>query len=396
MAGFAVIDLETTGFAYNGADRVCEIAVVLVDPNGHREDVYTTLVNPQRDLGAQHVHRIDATDARVAPTFDRIVGDITELVAGRVIVAHNSAFDTSFLGAEYTRAGWPLALTPEMTLCTMRLARQFGAPANLGECCAAFGIALTDAHAALADAEATASLLAAYMRASSDRRTWDAWLAYGETVRWPAPPRLATRPMPRGSTGAGSDTLRQVAHSFARVDGLDGADEYLDLLDRVLEDRKISVPERRALDGMAASLGLGEADIARLNRHYMLGVLDAVAADDRLTSEERALLIQLAGLLDLADLEVEALLTRAEDMVSHVAVGADLKPGDLVVFTGMPEDRKRELTALAVARGLVVWPNVKKGVAAVIAQDVGSDSGKARKAREYGIPVVAEETLHGD
>ena len=51
MTGFAVIDLETTGFAYNAHDRVCEIGVVLVDPDGRREGSWTTLVNPQRDLG---------------------------------------------------------------------------------------------------------------------------------------------------------------------------------------------------------------------------------------------------------------------------------------------------------------------------------------------------------
>jgi len=64
-----------------------------------------------------------------------------------------------------------------------------------------------------------------------------------------------------------------------------------------------------------------------------------------------------------------------------------------VVFTGMSEARERELTAVAEARGLVVWPAVKRGVVAVIAQDPGSGSGKARKAREYGIPVVGEGVL---
>lgn len=57
------------------------------------------------------------------------------------------------------------------------------------------------------------------------------------------------------------------------------------------------------------------------------------------------------------------------------------------MLTGMSEARKRELTAVVEARGLVVWPGVKKGVAAVIAQDPESNSGKARKAREYGIPL---------
>jgi DNA polymerase-3 subunit epsilon len=39
MPGFAVIDLETTGFAYNHTDRICEIGVVLLDPHGNREGV---------------------------------------------------------------------------------------------------------------------------------------------------------------------------------------------------------------------------------------------------------------------------------------------------------------------------------------------------------------------
>ena len=48
---------------------------------------------------------------------------------------------------------------------------------------------------------------------------------------------------------------------------------------------------------------------------------------------------------------------------------------------------------MAEARGLVVWPAVRRGVVAVIAQDPGNGSGKARKAREYGIPVVGEGVL---
>ena len=35
----------------------------------------------------------------------------------RVVVAHNGAFEASFLVAEYARAGWPLSLTRDMTLC---------------------------------------------------------------------------------------------------------------------------------------------------------------------------------------------------------------------------------------------------------------------------------------
>ena len=66
MSGFAVIDLETTGFAYNHTDRVCEIGVVLVAPDGRREDCAGppwSIPNgtaPSDNAGAQQVHRIDA------------------------------------------------------------------------------------------------------------------------------------------------------------------------------------------------------------------------------------------------------------------------------------------------------------------------------------------------
>ena len=148
MTGFAVIDLETTGFAYNRTDRVCEIGVVLVDPDGRREHAWTTLINPQRDLGAQHIHRIDASEARVAPTFAQVAGDLTDLLRGRVVTAHNSAFDAAFLAAEYARAGWPISLTAAGTVCTMRLAGEYlpGVGAKLAACCAHLGIPLTGAR----------------------------------------------------------------------------------------------------------------------------------------------------------------------------------------------------------------------------------------------------------
>ncbi|WP_291382603.1 hypothetical protein [Demequina sp.] len=132
------------------------------------------------------------------------------------------------------------------------------------------GVPLTDAHAALADAEAAAGLLAAYIAASGSRREWDGWLALGESLRWPAPPPRGVAPVLRGTTRPGSAVLARAVGHFAPAEDVAGADEYLDLLDRVLLDRKISVPERRALEGMATTLGLGAADVARLNRHHML------------------------------------------------------------------------------------------------------------------------------
>src|SRR5660398_296180 len=51
----------------------------------------------------------------------------------------------------------------------------------------------------------------------------------------------------------------------------------------------------------------------------------------------------------------------------------------------MSEARKSELTAVAEARGLVVWPSVKRGVAAVIARDPGIDSGAQGIGGEFPV-----------
>ncbi|MGM1064617.1 exonuclease domain-containing protein, partial [Saccharothrix sp. Mg75] len=155
--GYAVVDVETTGFAARRADRVVEVAVVRVDDGGRITDEWCTLVNPGRDLGPQHVHRISAADVWHAPSFAEVAGALAERLAGRVVVAHNLAFDARFLAAEFARAGVDVEVDG---LCTMRLA---GGRRSLAACCAAAGIEPGTAHSALDDARATALLFAAQL-----------------------------------------------------------------------------------------------------------------------------------------------------------------------------------------------------------------------------------------
>ncbi|MBW4719413.1 exonuclease domain-containing protein [Saccharothrix obliqua] len=161
--GYAVVDVETTGFAAGRADRVVEVAVVELDAAGRRTGEWCTLLNPGRDLGPRHVHRISAADVWDAPTFAGVAGALARRLAGRVLVAHNLAFDARFLAAEFARLGVDVALDG---LCTMLLAPRFlpGAGRSLRACCAAAGIDLADAHSALHDARATGQLLAHYLR----------------------------------------------------------------------------------------------------------------------------------------------------------------------------------------------------------------------------------------
>ncbi|QQQ76419.1 hypothetical protein IOD16_36330 [Saccharothrix sp. 6-C] len=161
--GYAVVDVETTGFAARGSDRVVEVAVVGLDDAGRVTDEWCTLLNPGRDLGPQHVHRIRAADVWHAPTFAQAAGAVAARLADRVVVAHNLSFDARFLTAEFARAGVDLPVTG---LCTMRLADRYlpdRAGRSLAACCAAIGVVLGSAHSALHDARATARLFAHYL-----------------------------------------------------------------------------------------------------------------------------------------------------------------------------------------------------------------------------------------
>ncbi|TXR55516.1 exonuclease domain-containing protein [Quadrisphaera setariae] len=192
-AGFAVLDLETTGFSPR-TERIVEVAVVHVTPDGTSGAEWSTLVHPGRPtVGATHVHGIRPVDVREAPRFAEVVPALVEVLAGRVLVAHNAGFDVPFLRAELERAGVDMPEAPQ--LCTLAESRRHLpqlAGRKLADCCAAAGVRLTGAHSALGDARATAELLGCYLAAGGPG-AHAALLRQAASTRWPvvAPPRRA-------------------------------------------------------------------------------------------------------------------------------------------------------------------------------------------------------------
>lgn len=187
MSGYAVLDLETTGFSPARGDRIVEIGIVALGPGGETESEWTTLVDPQRVVGATRVHHITERDVAGAPTMAQLAPELIEQLRGRVVVAHNSAFDVPFLTAELNRVGVPLAEGRVPQLCTMRLSHYFlDIPKRrLEDCCRAAGIRLIDAHSALGDARATARLLVHYMACDVPCPPWQAEVARARVYPWP-------------------------------------------------------------------------------------------------------------------------------------------------------------------------------------------------------------------
>src|SRR5215217_494895 len=103
MTGYTVIDLETTGLVPQKHDRIVEIGVVFVSDQGVVEGQWSTLVDPQRDVGPTRIHGITARDVLGAPTFAQIAPLLIESIAGRTLVAHNARFDAGFIDYEFAR-----------------------------------------------------------------------------------------------------------------------------------------------------------------------------------------------------------------------------------------------------------------------------------------------------
>ncbi|MFI6713477.1 exonuclease domain-containing protein [Nonomuraea sp. NPDC050478] len=74
--GYAVIDVETTGLRPSWHDRIVEVGVVLLDPRGLVTGEWSTLVNPERDLGPQRIRGLTAAGVRHAPTLKEIAGSL--------------------------------------------------------------------------------------------------------------------------------------------------------------------------------------------------------------------------------------------------------------------------------------------------------------------------------
>lgn len=172
QAGYAVIDLETTGFDAKGRDRIVEIAIVRIDASGRELGTFETLVDPGRSPGPSAVHGITPDMLARAPTFEQIAGSVLVWLRGVVVVAHNAQFEDAFLTAEFARAGLPLPSLPALDTLRVAQARLPTRNHKLATVCQWAGVEIEGAHTALGDASATARMLPKLMALERVRPRW--------------------------------------------------------------------------------------------------------------------------------------------------------------------------------------------------------------------------------
>lgn len=159
--GYAVLDVETTGLdPYR--DRVIQVAIRQISADGTAESEWETLVNPGAgvDPGPVEVHGLTSADLAGAPLFRDVAATIAQRLAGRVFVAHNAAFDWTFVAVESDRVGVRLEVLD--WLCTMRFAKALALEVpdkSLASIAAYYAVEQLKAHDAGDDTRVAAEIL---------------------------------------------------------------------------------------------------------------------------------------------------------------------------------------------------------------------------------------------
>jgi DNA polymerase-3 subunit epsilon len=411
---FAVVDLETTGVYPGGHDRIVEIAVVRLRPDLQLEEEWVTLVNPARDIGRTDIHGIRAGDVADAPRFDEIAADVAARLRDAVLVGHHLRFDRGFLASEFARLG--VALPDLPGLCTLDLAYRLlpDAPSRkLAMCCEEVGVLHEDEHTALGDARATAGLLTALIERARRVGARDLTALGCEPSHLPGSWGVSRAPSGRRLTRAGgairrSEERAYLARLVERMLGDEGRNaregEYLALVDRALEDRRVTQDEAVRLMELAASWGMTRSDVLEAHRAYLATLVTEALADGSVSDAERSDLEDVRDLLGLHRAALTSLLEAppvGPRSIAPAPATTVRSPGGLrgktVCFTGEitsmldGERITRELAEkLATEAGLEVRQSVTKRLDVLIVADPDTQSGKARKAREYGVRIMAE------
>lgn len=168
----AFIDLETTGVNV-ASDRIVEIAILKIHPNGDRE-MKTMRINPTITIPPDIVaiHGITNEDVKDSPTFKDAGKQIYSFIEGCDLAGYNSnKFDVPLLAEEFLRADIEFEVSNRKLVDVQnifhRMEQRTLAAAYQFYC----GKPLENAHSAEADIDATHQVLEAQLERYPELKT---------------------------------------------------------------------------------------------------------------------------------------------------------------------------------------------------------------------------------
>ncbi|KGI66904.1 AAA family ATPase [Mycolicibacterium rufum] len=339
----------------SGARRFCAFGMLTVGDEGRMSrprpvelavafddgTAVTTLINPQRDLSdARSAYGITVSDVLLAPTLREAWAVIAPMLAGFTPVGVGVDEQLGLIDFELKRLGYVTA---------MPLGVELRGPRITGR------TALERARAAL--------------QALRDSDTTDGATAFEE---------------PDAVEGSGLLVSRDPTAPTPAADHLPGLSALL----RISRDVGAALLGAEPVPGAASTW-----DAAA--RQSVADQLRAAAARVRLPAEA-VVRLQAASRLLGVDVMPETADCQDDD------IGVVLAAGTRICFTGTAQDEagrvveRAEMESLAASAGLVPVKTVSKTRCDVlVTAEAGTQSGKARKALEYGKPVFCADEFFG-
>jgi DNA polymerase-3 subunit epsilon len=169
-----VLDTETTGLSPRAGDRVVALAAVRVRRGAvRRDEVFETLVRPDRAIPASATRIHGITDAMVAgaPSLDDVLPAFIDFASGGALAAHDAWFDLAFLEPDLAQLGLPPLAGHHPVLDPRLLAAIVHGPAltDLDTLARRLGLTIAGRHSALGDALGAAEILVRLLPALHDR-----------------------------------------------------------------------------------------------------------------------------------------------------------------------------------------------------------------------------------
>lgn len=378
MAEVVVLDVETTGIG--PTHQVVEVSGVIYETEfDELIGEFDTLVRPTRsiDSEASQIHGLRASDLSMAPTFAEVGPMLARLFHRRPVIAYNVQFDTRILNEEFQRNGIDFQIHQQACAYTPFGERQL----RLEEAAERIGYKHENAHTALADARAAFAI--------SAHHGWDNMLSRaGRTEHFSNVKVGTVRTLSRYQAGH-TDVYDLKPFSRLREFRDPTAEEgYLLLLDEFLKDKSFSQEELAELDTYASQNQIGVGLKHELHRTYF-GALESAARRGGVTNHEAKLLREYAELLDV---DVEVTVTDFGQFVPKI--------GSLICHTGdsLLDNRvlsKEEVQGIVESRGFSFTDELRKSdnVSLLLVADDGHESGKTRKAEQWGIPTMTLESF---